>query len=86
MDKARQVSLPRLLTPAEAAEALNVSRSLVYQLVETGKLPCHRIGKGRGAIRLSEHDLLDFLSENRVSKQSGEAKRPPRRKLRHLKT
>ena len=52
----------KLMTVAEAAERLSVSISCVYQLVERGKLPHHRIGIGRGAIRFSENDLTGFLN------------------------
>ncbi|MHB9080377.1 MAG: helix-turn-helix domain-containing protein [Pirellulaceae bacterium] len=78
-------NLPRLLSPHEVAQALHVSRSLVYRLVDTGKMPCHRIGAGRGAIRVSEDDLVDFLAMCRCEKQE-EARRPPprRKKLKHL--
>ena len=38
-----------LLKVRDTAERLNVTGSCVYQLVEAGKLPCRRIGAGRGA-------------------------------------
>jgi excisionase family DNA binding protein len=84
MKERHRTQIPRLLSPGEVADVLNVSRSLVYQLIESGKLACHRIGTGRGAIRVSEHDLADFLIETR-SVRVEEAQRPPRRKLKHLK-
>jgi excisionase family DNA binding protein len=37
---------------AEAAKRLSVSRGTIYALVESGKLLCSRIGKGRGTIRI----------------------------------
>ncbi len=51
-----------LLTVKDVAERLNVSPSLVYQLVESGKLPVHRIGTGRGTIRVSQSDLESYLA------------------------
>ncbi|MFW6114628.1 MAG: helix-turn-helix domain-containing protein [bacterium] len=77
--------LPRLLSPREVAQALSVSRSLVYRLIDTGKMPYHRIGERRGAIRVSEDDLADFLATCRREVQE-EARRPPQRvrKLKHL--
>ena len=42
----------QLLTVRDTAASLKVSGSLVYQLVAAGKLPCYRIGTGRGAIRI----------------------------------
>ena len=50
-----------MLTVREVAESLAVSATCVYQLISARKLPCHRIGVGRGAIRVSEADLAGFL-------------------------
>ncbi|WP_407652641.1 helix-turn-helix domain-containing protein [Aporhodopirellula aestuarii] len=50
-----------VLTVEQVASQLRVSRSLVYSLIEAGKLKCHRIGIGRGTIRLSQADLESFL-------------------------
>ena len=75
-----------LLTVKQVAERLTVSASCIYQLVETGRLSHHRIGVGRGAIRFSEQDIDDFLSDARQhSQQTGTAADPPRRILKHLK-
>ena len=76
--------VPSLLKPAEVATRLNVSRSFVYRLIESGELASHRIGNGRGAIRVSESDLLSFLARCRNEKQE-EAPRPPRQKLKHVR-
>jgi excisionase family DNA binding protein len=76
-----------LLTVAEVADYLRVSRSLVYQLVESGRLPCCRVGAGRGAVRILREDLLRYLESCRDN-GGGAAVRPPRRrheKLKHLK-
>ena len=51
-----------LLTVPHVAARLAVSPSLVYQLIESGKLGHHRIGNGRGTIRVSETDLEAYLS------------------------
>jgi len=75
---------PRLLTVREAAEILRVSLSLVYQLVETRKLACHRIGGRRGAIRISEDDIQDYLAACRYDRQE-QSPEPPRPRLKHLK-
>jgi excisionase family DNA binding protein len=45
----------------EAAIRLEVSSATVYGLVAAGKLKCHRVGLGRGAIRISEEHLVEFL-------------------------
>ena len=73
-----------LLSPAEVAAALNVSRSLVYELTRTGELASHRIRKRRGAIRVSQRDLLDFLARCRRERQM-ENYKPPRPKLKHVR-
>ncbi len=73
------------LTVRQVAKRLNVSASCVYQLVETGKLPNHRIGLGRGAIRVSEADLEEYLASCRREKMSETPRWAPRVKLKHLK-
>ena len=75
---------PQLLTVREVSTRLRVSPSLVYQLVETGKLACHRIGTGRGAIRISFSDLEAYLQGCRSERQTPVPK-PPRPRLKHLK-
>jgi excisionase family DNA binding protein len=45
----------------EAARFLDVSPSLVYALVADGRLRHYRIGKGRGAIRIPEEAIAEFL-------------------------
>ena len=50
-----------MLTVREVAAELSMSVTCVYQLVATGKLASHRIGVGRGAIRISEADLATFV-------------------------
>ncbi len=46
----------------DAAERLEVSPATIYALVASGRLRCHRIGIGRGAIRIDEAQLAEFLS------------------------
>ena len=52
------------------AERLRVSPQCVYQLVETGRIVAHRIGVGRGTIRISGDDLDAYLESCRVEKES----------------
>ncbi len=80
-------SLPVLLTVTEAAERLRVSRSRVYELVEDRQLAHHRIGGARGAIRISETDLLSFLADSRVEPTADEPTPLPLRRsaLKHIK-
>ena len=72
-----------LLKPRQLAERLNVSLSTVYGLIESGKIACHRIGRGRGAVRVSEADFDAYLTSCRVERKEGTAK-SPRIQLKHL--
>lgn len=76
-----------LLTVAMVAERLRVSRTTVYQLVESGRLSVHRIGGGRGAIRVNEGDLAAYLDSCREVPPSFPTPARPKRvpPLRHLK-
>lgn len=48
-----------LYTVAEAADKLRISKSLIYAMVQEGKLPAVRFGrKGRrGCLRIREEDI-----------------------------
>jgi len=74
------------LTIREVAELLKLSQSSVYQLIEAGRLAHHRIGQGRGAIRVLEADLQSYLDQCRQGIAEKPAKlRAPRTKLKHLR-
>jgi excisionase family DNA binding protein len=74
-----------MLTVREVAAQLRVSATCVYQLIEADKIACHRIGLGRGAIRVAESDLTAFVDGcRREPSERHEASRPVRR-LKHLK-
>jgi excisionase family DNA binding protein len=70
----------------EAAQRLDVSQATVYALVASGKLRCHRVGMGRGCIRISEEHLAEYLkaSEPVIAPvpPAALARRP---KLKHLR-
>jgi excisionase family DNA binding protein len=55
--------MPKLYTAKEAKEELRVSLSMVYQLVDEGRLKAIRIGgRGkRGCIRIPEPAIADFV-------------------------
>ncbi len=53
-------------TPADVAKILRVSSSTIYNLVERGLLRCHRIGVGRGAIRVNDEQLREYLKSTEV--------------------
>jgi excisionase family DNA binding protein len=72
------------MTVREAAIRLEVSVSLTYALVYAGKLRCTRHGLGRGCIRVSEEQLVDYLAGTEPKPQ---APRPalPRKAFRHVR-
>lgn len=74
-----------LLKPKQVSDRLNVSLSTVYGLVESGRLGCHRIGQGRGAIRVSEDDLRAYLQSCHSGVPAATAPRPRRRRLNHIR-
>jgi excisionase family DNA binding protein len=64
-----------MLSVKEVAQRLRCSTSLVYALIEAGRLRCHRIGLGKqGGIRVSEEHLAAYL---RQTEGGGEAGSPP---------
>jgi excisionase family DNA binding protein len=50
-----------MMTVKQVAERLGVSRAQVYALCSCGKLPHHRFGNGKGAIRVSDDQLAAFI-------------------------
>ncbi len=75
-----------MLTVAQAAERLGVSRALIYSLVAARKLRHERIGLKRGVIRIPD----DALDEYRLSRQVGVVAEvipfdKPRTRLHHIK-
>ncbi len=75
------------LTVREVASRLRISASSVYLLVESGRLPHHRLGTRRGAIRVSEEDLAAYLADCRESRAEERPAPPPvsRPKLKHIR-
>ncbi|MCA9073686.1 MAG: helix-turn-helix domain-containing protein [Planctomycetaceae bacterium] len=69
----------------DVATRLNVSPSCVYQLIESGQLRHHRIGVGRGTIRISEEGLNEYLQQCEAGVEERPSRRSPRKPLRHLK-
>ena len=62
-----------LLKIPEVAKRLNCSASFAYELIAEGRLRHHRLGRGQGAIRVSEEQLQDYL---RRTEQGGEPEKP----------
>ena len=70
----------------EVAQRLNCGISTVYALLDSGKLGCHRIGRGRGTVRVSEEDLQAFLANCHSGGERVEQRPPqPLVKLKHLR-
>lgn len=66
-----------LMTVQDVANQLNVSQSMVYGLVERGKLSCFRIGR---CLRFTREHVHEFLEQSRSVKEPA----GPRRRLKHL--
>jgi excisionase family DNA binding protein len=73
-----------MLTVQDVAGELNVSSSLVYGLIASGEIACHRIGKRRGTIRVRRDDLDRYLEGCRVASGDPPA-HVPRQQLKHLR-
>jgi excisionase family DNA binding protein len=61
-----------LLRPIEAADAIGVSRSTIYQLLASGELPSIRIG---GSIRVPLDKLRDWI-EHQIDQTGRKDSRP----------
>ena len=70
----------------EAAEALGLSRSVIYTLVAQGKLACYRLGPNGGRLKFKASDLEAYVEGARVGPKPKAAPRPapvPRAKYDH---
>jgi excisionase family DNA binding protein len=74
-----------MFTVREIAERLKVSAACVYALTESGQLGCHRIGLGRGVIRISEENLREYLDRCKARAAGETVPRRPRPRLKHIK-
>lgn len=67
------------MTVKDAAAHLEVCPATIYSLVSAGKLKCYRIGNGRGAIRIANEHIEEFLAGAQpIVKQTP----PPAQKIR----
>ena len=74
------------MTVREVARSLEISVSLTYRLIESGKLRCSRHGMGRGVIRVSEDQLADYLSSAEQGGRPADLETVlPRPRLKHLR-
>ena len=53
-----------LLTVAESAAFLRVSRATAYRLIASGEIPAHRVG---GQIRIHSDDLRGLVTRPRLA-------------------
>lgn len=60
-DQNNALDLSRLMKADDVAELLNISRSYVYQLMQSGLIPTVRMGK---AYRVRPQDLANFIEKN----------------------
>ncbi len=74
-----------MFTVKETATRLRVSPATVYALISTGKLRCHRVGVGRGVIRVSPDNIAHFLEESESSATEKTISRPARPRLKHIR-
>lgn len=69
-----------MLRVKELAQRLSLSRSQVYRLIASGELPHHKI---RGAVRVSEEQLSDYLAGTKRERgKVSTTRRSPRPQLR----
>jgi excisionase family DNA binding protein len=73
-----------MLNVEQTAKRLNVSTATIYGLVNSGQLRCHRIGTGRGVIRVSEDNIREFLASSQ-SQTSVPPSASATKKFRNLK-
>lgn len=62
---AAALGLERLLTPAEVARRLGVSRSWLYEAAKDGRVPSIRLGGPAGPLRFLEDDLVAWIERAR---------------------
>lgn len=64
----RTVNLPNELTPAEAADVLNVARDYLLRLVDEGRISVHGAGDERG---LHLVDVLAYKERRDAARRAG---------------
>lgn len=72
------------MTVKQAAARLEVSPSLVYSLIAAGKLRYHRVGHGRGRLRVPEDAIGEYLARCTFAPEE-EKPAPKLPKLRHIR-
>ena len=62
-----------MLSVKEVAGTLSVSAKTVYLLIRAGSLKAHRVGAGRGVIRISQKQLDEYLRSTTPDTEVGQA-------------
>lgn len=60
------VEAPALVSVAEAAKLVHVSRAHMWRLVDKRAIPAFRLGEGHGPLRVDRDGLLRWLEEKRL--------------------
>lgn len=55
----------KFLTTKELKELLGISLATVYRLIDSRRIPVHKIGN---SIRFSRNDIINYLKSNRIDK------------------
>ena len=76
---------PKLMTVKEAARLLSISPQSVYRLISSGRIPAYRLAVGRGAVRINEQDLLEYLASSLQPKQQDVNAETSIRPFKHLR-
>lgn len=58
-----------MLTVAEVATLLRVSKWTVYRLIEDSALRAIRVGRGKGSIRVFESAYVDYVAQCKTATQ-----------------
>lgn len=62
-----------MLTAAAVATMLGLKPRTVYDLADSGRLPCYRMGVGRGAVRFDPADMEAYRAACRSTRTSAPA-------------
>ena len=57
-----QIEPTQIYRVRAVAETLDVSVATIYRAVESGALRAHRLGTGKGAVRIPGDALLDYIA------------------------
>jgi excisionase family DNA binding protein len=77
--------MEKMLTVAEAADALHVSENTIRALCSARKLRHERYGMGRGTIRIPPDAIAEYRERVTVQTDEGRSKPPPPRRQKRLR-